>query len=72
MHGGTCVESLGSFSCTCPDGYTGDTCQQDVDECLNNPCLRGDCSNLVNKYKHIQSVGEYVSVLLTTRWHKKL
>ena len=40
------------FSCNCSDtGYTGDTCENDIDECLVEPCKHNStCNNLVNDY----------------------
>lgn len=49
--GGTCEDLILSFSCTCPPGYTGTTCQTDLDECSSNPCLSGGtCVDGVNSY----------------------
>ena len=37
---------MGSFTCACPTGYTGDVCLDDVNECLNTPCQNGGtCTN---------------------------
>ena len=49
LHGGICTDTAaGGFTCSCPGGYTGDTCQEDVDECAtSSPCVRGNCSNTV-------------------------
>ena len=27
-NGGTCMNVIGSFNCTCSDGYTGPTCSE--------------------------------------------
>ena len=27
MNGGSCVDGIGSYSCSCPTGYEGDQCQ---------------------------------------------
>ena len=42
-----CVDTAGSYECTCSSGYTGDghTCL-DIDECLNDPCdENATCTN---------------------------
>lgn len=42
-----CSDTLGSYECTCNDGYTGDgdVCS-DIDECLSNPCDKNaTCNN---------------------------
>ncbi|XP_065065335.1 neurogenic locus notch homolog protein 2-like [Rhopilema esculentum] len=50
-NGGTCINTVGSFSCTCAPGWEGTDCQIDKNECLNNPCLNsGTCSNSVGSY----------------------
>lgn len=34
------------YNCTCPVGYTGSWCENDIDECLENPCEnKGSCYN---------------------------
>ncbi|MBK6848117.1 MAG: hypothetical protein IPG96_11480 [Proteobacteria bacterium] len=44
--GGTCVADLAGFSCRCPAGYAGKTCELDIDDCSPNPCKNGgDCSD---------------------------
>lgn len=33
-------------------GYTGSHCQEDINECLNHPCLNGgQCVNLIGGYQ---------------------
>ena len=42
-----CVDTAGSYDCTCSSGYTGDghTCL-DIDECLSDPCdENATCTN---------------------------
>ena len=41
QNGGICIPTANAFVCQCQNGYTGSTCQSEVDECLNNPCLNG-------------------------------
>jgi len=50
-NGGTCVESEGTESCACAAGFTGDTCETNVDDCASNPCSNnGVCQDGVNAY----------------------
>ena len=30
-----------SFTCMCPVGYTGNLCENDIDECVDQPCQNG-------------------------------
>ena len=41
------------YRCTCLDGYTGATCAEDVDECLQNSniCNNGICRNLEGSFE---------------------
>ncbi|CAH4035209.1 unnamed protein product [Pieris brassicae] len=49
---GVCVNIPGSYQCYCKPGYTGDSCEQDIDECLSTPCKNGgSCQNLENNYE---------------------
>ncbi|XP_051253136.1 protocadherin Fat 4 isoform X2 [Dicentrarchus labrax] len=45
------------FNCTCPDGFTGTLCEEDIDECEVNPCEnKGTCVNTPGGfYCHCQS-----------------
>ncbi|XP_078697536.1 cubilin-like [Branchiostoma floridae x Branchiostoma belcheri] len=48
---GTCVNKDGGYKCTCSPGWTGQNCQQDIDECKKNPCQHGRCVNKDGGYK---------------------
>ena len=52
QNGGQCADNgSGGYTCTCAPGYTGDNCETDFDECGANPCVYGDCTDLVNAYQ---------------------
>lgn len=47
-HGGSCLNTPGSFDCLCPPGYTGSRCEADHNECLSQPCRPGStCLDLL-------------------------
>ena len=50
LNGGTC--STGTTpACTCAAGFTGTTCQTNVNNCTPNPCLNGGtCTDGVNTF----------------------
>jgi len=52
-NGGTCVEQAvgqGNF-CSCAAGYSGTTCQTDINECSSAPCLNGaTCNDGANSF----------------------
>ncbi|KAL6109603.1 vwde [Pungitius sinensis] len=49
LNGGSCVTNADSprgsaeHRCSCPDGFTGERCEVDVDDCKPNPCRLGRC-----------------------------
>ena len=46
-----CVDTYDSYFCHCLDGYTGNLCQYDVDECASAPCQNGaTCTDRINGY----------------------
>ncbi|KAI8520644.1 hypothetical protein Bbelb_003980 [Branchiostoma belcheri] len=58
QNGGTCIEgtsptpSISGRNCTCQQGFSGVSCEDDVDECsLPNNCVVGTCKNLVGSYE---------------------
>ncbi|OTF75171.1 hypothetical protein BLA29_007160, partial [Euroglyphus maynei] len=53
LNGATCHDLENNYRCTCPTGWTGDHCEQDVDECsaLVTPCIRASaCININGSY----------------------
>merc|ERR1712047_173757 len=54
----TCVDTDGSYSCTCPAGFTlspdGVSCE-DVNECQLNPCGATTCINTYGSYSCIST-----------------
>ena len=45
------VDLISDFSCDCFAGFTGDSCDIDIDDCTPNPCGFGTCTDLINDYK---------------------
>ncbi|RXM93218.1 Delta-like protein D, partial [Acipenser ruthenus] len=52
MNGATCTNTgQGSYTCSCSPGYTGASCEIEVNECDDNPCRNGgSCTDLENSF----------------------
>ena len=50
-NGATCINNNGSFTCICSAGYTGSLCSTDIDECLESPCINGNCPNTEGSFE---------------------
>ncbi|XP_071788874.1 uncharacterized protein [Asterias amurensis] len=46
----TCFDEDRGFSCQCKDGFHGNACQFDTDECQSSPCVHGNCTDLINGF----------------------
>lgn len=58
-----CEAPQESFSCQCPEGFAGDDCAIDIDECEMNQCKNNaTCIDKVGKYECECQVG-YEGVL---------
>ncbi|XP_076982194.1 factor VII-activating protease [Tamandua tetradactyla] len=42
-HGGSCLISGDTFTCSCPAPFSGNRCQNVKNKCKNNLCSRGEC-----------------------------
>ncbi len=51
-NGGTCVDGVNQYTCDCPDGFLGSTCQtgnqsinQSINQFINQSCINWNCVN---------------------------
>lgn len=50
-NGGTCENGWDGYTCHCPPGFTGTSCETNIDDCAAAPCLNGaTCSDGVAGY----------------------
>ena len=38
---GRCIDGIASYNCSCNKGWTGKSCEIDIDECISMPCKNG-------------------------------
>jgi hypothetical protein len=51
QNGGTCVDGVRSYTCSCQPGFTGRNCETNINECLSSPCQNnGICSDRINGF----------------------
>ncbi|XP_065054363.1 fibropellin-3-like isoform X2 [Rhopilema esculentum] len=54
QNNGSCTDLTKDYLCNCTPGYTGKSCETEINECLSYPCLNhGHCIDLVNGYSCI-------------------
>ena len=70
QNNGTSYTNVGENVCVCAAGFTGDTCEIDIDDCLSLPCLHGgNCTDQVNNYTCDCSNTFYQGVNCDTRMY---
>ena len=50
QNNGTCVDLEDDYECQCIEGFTGDKCETNINECSSNPCINGKCLDGINEY----------------------
>ena len=65
-HGGSCVNTPGSFKCDCMPGFEGERCDQDIKECASNPC-RNDATCLDHRgyYECVCMPGKFLKIKMS-------
>ena len=61
MNGGTCTNLQGSFECSCATGYSGERCEENIDDCVGVSCDVPNtmCVDGVNEYRCMCQPGYY-------------
>merc|ERR1712223_338830 len=47
----TCVDLPNGFECNCVTGLSGRFCEENINDCIDNPCINGECIDELNGYK---------------------
>lgn len=48
---GICVNNKRNYTCLCENGWQGFQCDENINECLSNPCKNnGTCVDKINGY----------------------
>ena len=54
FYAGTCINREGTFLCSCEEGFVGENCQTNIDDCNPMPCLNGaTCQDKINAFQCI-------------------
>ncbi|XP_056628217.1 protein crumbs homolog 2b [Triplophysa dalaica] len=57
QNNGTCRDLFNLFHCECAPGWMGDLCQDNIDECGQQPCVYGTCRDLPGDYECLCAAG---------------
>lgn len=41
QNGGTCLNTQGGYNCVCVNGWSGDDCSKNIDDCVDAACHQG-------------------------------
>ncbi|WP_437798372.1 calcium-binding EGF-like domain-containing protein [Sorangium sp. So ce693] len=50
QNGGACAAAESGYTCACAPGWTGTSCETNIDECAPSPCVHGTCNDQVDGY----------------------
>ena len=54
---GSCNDHVNAFQCHCRPGYNGKKCENNINDCLSNPCINdGNCIDRVGDYMVSKSI----------------
>ena len=65
---GTCIQGIGSITCTCEPGFTGTDCSTDINECAGVDCNYGVCMDGINTFTcvcDLDATGELCIIRIT-------
>lgn len=69
QNGGTCHDTHGSYHCVCVNGWTGDDCSENIDDCASAACYHGaTCHDRVASFFCECSHGRTGTTLIQTNF----
>ena len=58
------MDDINQYDCICTDGYTGENCSVNINDCSPQPCMNnGTCSDMVNGFNCTCITGYTVLVI---------
>ena len=58
MNDGQCIDGIDEFTCKCKQGWTGNLCDENIDDCANNSCVyHSECIDGIANYTCICKPG---------------